>query len=243
MATAVATAERQQEERKGLIGTVLGLPLRIFGLLLASLIISFVLEYVGLAFFWTEEGWHHSQAMFNTELGWLSETFKQSLIVSDPGHAAKVILEQVYEWCFVKTGFIAFTQQAAMNAQGDGTLAWLSRVYLLIEDYVLATIYVTLIFIVRLMVLTLSMPLFVMAMTIGFTDGLMRRDLRRFGAGRESSFIYHRARKLVVPLLIAPWFVYLSLPVSVSPTFVLIPCAIMLGIAVMVTAATFKKYL
>jgi integrating conjugative element membrane protein (TIGR03747 family) len=92
-------------------------------------------------------------------------------------------------------------------------------------------------------VLVLSIPLFVLAFIVGGTDGLVRRDLRRFGAGRESSVIYHRAKQMVVPLIIAPWVVYLAWPVSVHPSLILIPCAVALGLAVLVTAATFKKYL
>ncbi|WP_459200761.1 DUF4400 domain-containing protein, partial [Pseudomonas tremae] len=42
--------------------------------------------------------------------------------------------------------------------------------------------YTTLVFCVRLVILTLAIPLFVMTAFVGFVDGLVRRDLRRFGA-------------------------------------------------------------
>ncbi len=42
---------------------------------------------------------------------------------------------------------------------------------------------VTLIFLLRLAILLQARPLFVLTMTIGFVDGLVRRDLRRFGSG------------------------------------------------------------
>jgi integrating conjugative element membrane protein (TIGR03747 family) len=74
-------------------------------------------------------------------------------------------------------------------------------------------------------------------------DGLMRRDLRKFGAGRESSFVYHRAKRAVIPLLIVPWIIYLSLPFSISPMAVFLPCSVMLGVTMAITAATFKKYI
>src|SRR5690606_10281315 len=64
-------------------------------------------------------------------------------------------------------------------------------------------------------------------------DGRLRRaggrpgapDIRRFGAGRESGFIYHRARASLIPLLI------------------LLPSAALLGVVVCIAATTFKKYL
>ena len=33
----------------------------------------------------------------------------------------------------------------------------------------------------------------------GLVDDLVRRDLHKFGARRESSFIYHRAKRLILP--------------------------------------------
>jgi len=51
----------------------------------------------------------------------------------------------------------------------------------------------------------------------------MRRDLRRFEAGWESSFLYHRARRLIVPLVVTSLIIFLSNPPTTA------------------TAATFKK--
>ncbi|MBI6850905.1 DUF4400 domain-containing protein, partial [Pseudomonas syringae] len=36
---------------------------------------------------------------------------------------------------------------------------------------------------------------------------------------------------------------YLALPFSVSPLLVLLPCAALLGLAISITASSFKKYL
>ena len=43
-----------------------------------------------------------------------------------------------------------------------------------------------LVFLVRLLVLILILPLFVMAAFVGLVDGLVRRDVRGFGAGRRN---------------------------------------------------------
>ncbi|MCR8044895.1 DUF4400 domain-containing protein, partial [Pseudomonas aeruginosa] len=72
---------------------------------------------------------------------------------------------------------------------------------------------------------------------------LVRRDVRRFGAGRESGFIYHRAKASLMPLAVLPWVTYLALPISVHPLVILLPSAAMLGMAVSLTAGSFKKYL
>jgi len=236
-------APREPGKEPGFVGKLLRLPFRLAWLLLVSLLLSLLLEYLGLAFFWPEEGFRHSQAMFSSELRWLGGHFRRSLMTGDPGQTTATLLHGAYECLFVQSGFVEFSQNAPLKAQGKGMVALASRLYLHIQDYALASLYVTLTFLVRLAILVLSIPLFVLAILVGLADGLMYRDLRRFGAGRESSFIYHRSKKLIVPLLLMPWVIYLSSPVSLYPHFVLLPCAFLLGLAVCITAATFKKYL
>jgi len=237
------TAPRETQKPQGFWGKLLALPFRLLWLLLASLLLSLLFEYIGLAFFWSDEGYKHSQQMFSTELGWLNENFRRSLILSEPGKSIRLVMHGAYDLLFVKSGFIEFSQNAPFKAQGKGIVAGASSLYLAIEHYALASLYVVMTFLVRLSILLLSIPLFVLAILVGLTDGLMRRDLRRFGAGRESSFIYHRAKMLIVPLLVLPWIIYLSAPITVYPHFILLPCALLLGTAVTITAATFKKYL
>ncbi|WP_348648055.1 MULTISPECIES: TIGR03747 family integrating conjugative element membrane protein [Pseudomonas] len=109
--------------------------------------------------------------------------------------------------------------------------------------YGLAAVYAALTFLARILILILTLPLFLMAVFTGLIDGLVRRNLRRFGAGRESGFIYHRAKRMIVPLWIAPWIIYPALPMTVSPLLVLLPSAAALGVVVSISAGSFKKYL
>ncbi|NMG04534.1 TIGR03747 family integrating conjugative element membrane protein, partial [Azoarcus taiwanensis] len=111
------------------------------------------------------------------------------------------------------------------------------------ESYLIAAAFTTLTFLVRLLVLVLTLPLFLLAAFVGLVDGLVRRDIRRFGAGRESGFVYHRAKAALMPLAVLPWVIYLALPVSLHPLLVLLPGAMLLGLAVNITASSFKKYL
>ena len=107
----------------------------------------------------------------------------------------------------------------------------------------LAGFYTLATFLLRLLVLAMTLPLFVLAALTGLVDGLVRRDLRRFCAGRESGFLYQRARATIMPLAMLPWVVYLALPVSLHPLWILLPTAVMLALAVDVTVGSFKKYL
>lgn len=46
-----------------------------------------------------------------------------------------------------------------------------------------------------------------------------------------------------MPLAILPWVIYLALPISVHPLMILLPSAVLLGLATNLTAGSFKKYL
>ncbi|MCU7213648.1 TIGR03747 family integrating conjugative element membrane protein [Pseudomonas sp. VE 196-7] len=243
MTTSAQSTPPQPIQHPGMIVSAISLALNIIGLLVASMLFSILIEFAGLLLFWGDQGWRHSQAMLTSELGWLSEHFKSSLIIQQPGQTIVQWLDFLNQWLLVKTGFANFAQQAQVSSLGNGFWSWTNQLYVSIEDFVLAAVYVTYTYVVRLTILVLATPLFLLAMLTGFVDGLMRRDLRKFGAGRESSFVYHRAKRAVTPLLIVPWIIYLSLPFSLNPLVIFVPCAAMLGVTTAITAATFKKYL
>ncbi|MDQ0741191.1 TIGR03747 family integrating conjugative element membrane protein [Pseudomonas sp. W4I3] len=243
MATSAQNTPPQPIQRPGLIISTISLVMRIIGLLIASLLFSILVEFAGLLLFWGDQGWRHSQAMFNSELEWLSEHFKSSLILQQPGQTIVQVLDFLNHWLLVKTGFADFARQTRASSQGNGIWGWTNQLYVSIEDFVLAAVYVTFTFVVRLTILVLATPLFLLTMLTGFVDGLIRRDLRKFGAGRESSFVYHRAKRTVVPLFILPWIIYLSLPITLNPMAIFLPCSVMLGAATALTTTTFKKYI
>lgn len=244
-----ATAERQQARQRGLVASVVTLPWRLFGVLVASLLLSIVIECVGMHLFWPDQGWRHAQGMLDYELNQLSTHFTRSAVVQEPGRTARWLVEGTYEWVFVKTGLLDWMRDASAQASAGSHRPtkdfhyYIGLVYVNVESYLIAAAYTTLIFLVRLLVLCLTLPLFLMAAFVGLVDGLVRRDIRRFGAGRESGFVYHRARASLIPLAVLPWVTYLALPVSVNPLLILLPSAALLGVAVCIAAATFKKYL
>jgi integrating conjugative element membrane protein (TIGR03747 family) len=230
-----------------LFGLLVALPFQVFGMLCGALLLSMLIECIGIHFFWPHESWHHAQGMLDYELLQLSEEFKNSLLLSNPGATAQRWVAYAYDKLFVQSGLLAFTHRVApTDVQGKGihglrTLVQRTAGHL--EVYALAAGYIALTFIVRVIVLTLTLPLFALAAFVAFLDGLVQRDVRRFGAGRESGFVYHRARALILPLALLPWGIYLSFPVSIHPLLILLPSAALLSGTVHITAATFKKYL
>lgn len=233
----------QTQRRPGLILGTFELCLRLLGLLFASLLFSILLEFVGMLWFWPEQGWHHSHAMWLSELGWLSNHFRSSLLVQEPALATAKILERLNDWVVVRSGWAQSDIQLKQLSREVSLQGQLAQVYVAGQDYLLAVIFTVFTFVVRLIVLSLATPIFLLAVLTGIVDGLMRRDLRKFGADRESSYVYHRAKRMLPPLIVSPWAIYLSLPWSVNPILVLLPCAALLGWMVAITATTFKKYL
>lgn len=241
-------AQHQQEQQESLFSKIIGFPFYFLGVMFGSLFTAIVVDWVCLYFFWPEAGWRHGQQVLMTELSWLSQGFLHSAIVQEPGKTATWLVTEAYNWLVVKTGMLSWFQ-GMENVANAGPQSELDVRYLAaqsvttIQNYTLAALFTVLIFCVRLVVLALTIPLFAMAAFTGLVDGLVRRDLRKFGAGRESSYLYHKARGTIIPLAIFPWTFYLALPISISPMLVLLPCAALLGIAVSITAGTFKKYL
>ncbi|MGF6391498.1 TIGR03747 family integrating conjugative element membrane protein [Pseudomonas plecoglossicida] len=231
------------KRRPGFILGTLELCLQLLGLLFASLIFSVILEFVGMLWFWPDQGWHHSHAMWLSEQGWLSDHFKNSLLVKEPAQATAKVLQHLNEWVVVRSGWAQSDTQLKLLSHEMSVQGQFAKVYVVMQDYLLAALFTVFTFVVRLTVLTLAMPLFVLAVITGAVDGLMRRDLRKFSADRESSFVYHRAKRTLLPLMVSPWVIYLSLPTSINPNWVLLPCAALLGWMVAITATTFKKYL
>ena len=107
----------------------------------------------------------------------------------------------------------------------------------------MAAIQIVQVFAVRLAILCLATPVFLLFSLIGLVDGLVQRDLRRWGGGRESSYLYHYAKNSVWMFMLSAWVCYLALPVSLHPVFIVLPFAILFAISISVTASTFKKYL
>ncbi|EJY1431405.1 TIGR03747 family integrating conjugative element membrane protein [Salmonella enterica] len=224
-------------------------PIRLFAFLLVSWMASVFIEWMGMFFFWSEQGASHAQSVMNTELGYLSVDFTQSLIFSSPSVTTMKLISSAYQWAFVDSGLLAWIQQeqrGTLNSSDSvvhflGQLqAWLLSV---LSDYLLALVYVTVVFAVRVLILVLSIPLFILVIIVAVIDGLCRRDLRRYGAGYESSFLYHHAKRFVKPAVYLPCLLYLSWPASIYPNLLLLPGALLLGLAVTVVTSTFKKYL
>ena len=244
MAEAVADPRRRVVQQ-GLFSKTLSAVAKVILWLLFSLLFSIIVEWAGMVLWWPDEGVDHSRTMLITEISYLDNDFRRSVVTSDPARFAKRFADNSYHYLFEVTRFADFIQWVSLppRKSEQGVRATLHKVYKPMAEYVLAMMQVTQVFSVRLAILTLAMPIFLLFSLVALVDGLVQRDLRRWGGGRESSFVYHYTKKAALPLVVLTWVTYLALPFSLHPTFVILPFASLFALTVAVTASTFKKYL
>ena len=195
--------------------------------LCASLLFSIVIEWIGMVWFWPEEGAQHSYDLLRAELAHLNGGDARPVLGID----AKAIVERNATWTYETVW------------QRSGAIGVIDRLNGQVQEFAVALVNITLVFTTRVSILALSMPTFAVFGLVGLADGLIERDLRRWGGGRESGYVFHLAVRYIKPALIGAWVVYLSLPVSVSPFLVVVPFAVLFALAARISAASFKKYL
>ncbi|HED14980.1 MAG TPA: TIGR03747 family integrating conjugative element membrane protein [Gammaproteobacteria bacterium] len=244
MAETVADPRRRVVQ-DGLISKSLTATAKVIQWLLLSLMFSIIFEWIGMVLWWPDEGIDHSRTMLTQEISYLNNDFRRSVVTSDPARFAKRFADNTYHYLFEVTRFVDFIRWVSPSPTTNerGVRPTLYKIYHPIAGFVIAMMQVTQVFSVRLAILTLAMPIFLLFSLVALVDGLVQRDLRRWGGGRESSFVYHYAKKAALPLVVLTWVTYLALPFSLHPTFVVLPFAIMFALTVAVTASTFKKYL
>ncbi|WP_299314956.1 TIGR03747 family integrating conjugative element membrane protein [uncultured Halomonas sp.] len=239
------TTPPRHPAQQGLISRLIAAVASVLFWLFIALPFSIVSEWAGMWLWWPEEGVDHSRRMLEQEIQYVHRDFGQSMLVTEPAAYVRLFADVSYHYLFKATGFEAAViwLNQPPDPLGSNLQQTLRGLYAGVADHVLAAMTITQVFAVRLAVLTLAMPVFVLFGLVAIVDGLVQRDLRRWGGGRESSFVYHHAKRLVFPSIVLTWVVYLGLPVSVHPNFVILPFALLSAVALAVTASTFKKYL
>ncbi len=134
------------------------------GVVLSSLLLSLLIEYIGIAFFWPEAGAAHSEAVMNTELGWLSTEFTRSLLLSEPSVTVVRWVSTAYQWAFVDSGFLDWVrQQYAHQMHSDNAVtreinSWSGWLAGYLREYLLATVWISIITLVRVTILGAVRP-------------------------------------------------------------------------------------
>ncbi|MDG5476894.1 DUF4400 domain-containing protein [Citrobacter freundii] len=196
----------------GPIGWLLSLTGRLIGLVIGALVLRVVLELAGLYFWWPQEGSRHVFQVMKHE-----HTEQVTALQPHPlGNEILVLLEK-----------------------GATRVLMANR---LLQKPFTALVYMLVSFMQRLVWLIAMQPLFYLCTLTALVDGLVQRDLRRFGSGLESVFLHRyviRSGSSVATML---WVFYLVHPLFVPAMLVLLPAALWLGITVWMAAGSFKRW-
>ncbi|STI78225.1 integrating conjugative element membrane protein, PFL_4697 family [Escherichia coli] len=164
------------------IGWLLSLSGWLIGLVIGALVLRVVLELVGLYFWWPQEGSRHVFQVMRQERAELVIALQPHPL----GNEILVLLEK-------------------------GTTRVLMANRLLQKPFA-AVAYTLVSFMQRLVWLAAMLPLICLCVVIGLTEGLVQRDLRRFGSGLESVFfppLCHQVRQFQSPPRCG-WFIWHS---------------------------------
>lgn len=249
------TASAQEQ---GPVGFVMAMAFGAFFTTLFSWMLSITIEMVGSQYLWKERGVFHSRDLVVEDLGYI-EAAPHSVIVADTVSFSRDLVATVGK-PFIRMGLLEFyerslgaAQDAAAKAAGPqdasaGQSSSLKRTgaqgNLMLATLGLAAMYTAQDTALRLAIVVFALPAFVLACILGAVDGLVRRDLRKWGGGRESSFIYHHAKATTYLALGGGFGLYLAWPTGgFNPAYMVLVFTALVAWSLSLTLSSFKKYL
>lgn len=212
------------EKSKGAVSGTLSWMLGLFAALFIAVAVSVVIELVGIGVGWW--GPQHAANLLMTERSYIEAIEKLPLLALSP-----VVITTTAE-----SEFDAVTQglrHSAEETRGSDPLS----------VYVLGALNTTKLVLFRLVVCVFSLPGYAVVAAGALIDGVVQRDIRKFTGGHESSYVFHKAKRWVLPGIIATISVYLMLPWSLYPALVFAPSMALFGFMLYVASSRFKKFL
>ena len=240
------TSQPAPPSRTGLFFKFLEFLFKVFSLVMFSAVMTVCIEWVGMAYHSEDSGYkdyEHAQQMMISEYqhftGYIQTGDSQGLILTKTTD----LIKAVHHYLLVDSTFFSILSTARLPYFRDTGLERYFR-GLITEYYIygMAAAHILVVFFIRLCVLVLSLPSFMLFAFVGLADGLIQRDLRRLGGGNESGYIYHWAKRLAFPAISLCWVIYLSIPGSIHPNYIITPFSCLFGVLIMVMASKFKKY-
>ena len=167
---------------QGPIGWLLSLTGRLIGLVIGALVLRIVLELAGLYFWWPQEGSRHVFQVMNRE--------RVELVIALQPHPLKDEIVMLLE---------------------NGATRVLMPNWLLKKPFT-GLAYTLVSFMQRLIWLAAMLPLLCLCVLIGLIEGLVQRDLRRFGSGLKSVFLHRYVIRSGSSVATTLWVFYLAQP-------------------------------
>ncbi|HEO9008818.1 TPA: DUF4400 domain-containing protein [Citrobacter koseri] len=203
---------------QGPIGWLLSLAGRLIGLVIGALVLRIVLELAGLYFWWPQEGSRHVFQVMRQE--------RVELVSALQLHPLRGEIVRLQEnWATLALKVEHKTES------------------LILREYITNLAYTLVSFMLRLTWLLATFPLLCLCVLTGLTEGLVWRDLRRFGSGLESVFLHRYVIRSGSSVASTLWVCYLAQPLLLPAMLILLPSALWFGITIWMAAGSFKRWL
>ncbi|TKU37328.1 DUF4400 domain-containing protein [Citrobacter sp. wls716] len=196
---------------QGPVGWLLSLAGRLIGLVIGALVLRVVVELAGLYFWWPQEGSRHVFQVMRQERAELVIALQPHPL----GNEILVLLEKGATRVLMANRLL----QKPFTALADTLVSFMQR----------------------LVWLAAMLPLLCLCAITGLTEGLVQRDLRRFGSGLESVFLHHYVIRSGCSVTTTLWVFYLAQSLCLPAILVLLPTTFLFGVTVLMAAGHFKR--
>jgi integrating conjugative element membrane protein (TIGR03747 family) len=203
---------------------------RFIGWSVVAIIVSILVEWIGMVFWWDLD---HSEKVLLIEMTYLSQ-FNRNLITGIYPHE---LAETLLHYCAMLVGYAQLTHVADRLQES----AW--SVLNTVAHGIQAAVNVAFLFCVRLAICVSAVTGFLIATILGVLDGLTEREIRKDCGGNESATLYHHAKRFIGPSMFLAFGIYLTFPISIHPLVIFLPAFFITGLTFYMTASRFKKFL
>jgi integrating conjugative element membrane protein (TIGR03747 family) len=214
-------------------------------------LLGWAIEMVGIYAWWPQQGVNHVKAIVQEDLEYIAAAPRSLLIDDTVGFANRLVT--TVEWPFRRVGLVDFYESFAQGAgvspqpaQNDKVARLMGALEPLKREatrWVMLFMYVVEDTMLRMATAAFALPAFVLACLLGAVDGMVRRDLRRWQGQRESSWFYHRAKRMFFWSLTGGFTFYLTWPFGgFNPAYMVLVFTALSAMSLSSTVASFKKY-
>ena len=257
MSTAAAVKGPIRPRTRGPVELILEVMFGLLFVVLFAWFVGLVIDVGGSFTIWTQQGpVEHSRRLVDQDLGYIAAA-PRSLLIDDTEAFARRIIGWV-AWPYERFGVVRFYERmhqadaapAAAEAKPAGKrrlnqgLGNATRSVMTVASrWAVVSMHVAQDVVLRLSVALFALPAFALACIVGTVDGLVRRDLRRWRGGRESSFVYHHAKRYTGWALTGGFGLYLTWPFGgFNPAYMVLVFTVLVAATLSTTVAAFKKY-
>jgi len=208
--------------------------------ILFVVLLGILMEWCIMTLYHPDQGAYRSLRLLEAELSYLENT---ALIQTGYGNRIIGQLLAAQQECY---RFITHTLhlQGALTGMASWSLvnqAFAALGLLSPHIYAITTLNMINVMTLRMVIIVLSLPVFVVVMIWAASIGLTQRAIRRYQVRNETSFVFHHAKRIKFYSIVLPVTVYLAWPNELSPVWVFGPCAAIYGVSWLVMASKFKK--